>query len=101
MEKPKFHIFVCSSFRVSGAPQGVCFKKGGVLVPYIEEGIQDRGIEGAIITMTGCLKVCDRGPMIVVYPQNWWFGGVDSESAVDEILDAMLEGKPATKYLIV
>lgn len=100
MEKPKYHIFVCGSFRVSGGPQGVCFKKGGALIPYIEEGVRERDIEGVMITMTGCLKVCDRGPAMVIYPQNWWFGKVESEDAVDAILDGLAEGKPAEEYLI-
>jgi len=101
MEKPKYHIFVCGSFRVSGEPQGVCHKKGAIqYIPYLEEGLRDRDVEGAVISMTGCLKVCDRGPAVVVYPQNWWYGNVTGEAVLDEILDALAEGKPAGKYLI-
>jgi (2Fe-2S) ferredoxin len=101
VEKPKYHIFVCGSFRVSGEPQGMCHKKGSLqFIPYIEEGLRDRDIDGAMISMTGCLKVCDRGPAVVIYPQNWWYGNISGEDALDEILDALAEGKPAEKYLI-
>jgi (2Fe-2S) ferredoxin len=101
MEKPKYHIFVCGSFRVSGESQGVCHKKGSLqFIPYIEEGLRDRDIDGAMISMTGCLKVCDRGPAVVIYPQNWWYGNVSGEDALDEIMDALAEGKPAEKYLL-
>lgn len=37
---------------------------------------------------------------MVIHPKNWWFGKVDSEAAVDEILDALEEGEPCEKYLI-
>jgi len=101
VEKPKYHIFVCGSFRVSGEPQGVCHKKGALpFIPYIEEGLRDREVDGTTISMMGCLKVCDRGPAMIVYPQNWWYGNISGEDSLDEILDALAEDKPAEKYLI-
>ena len=99
MEKPDYHIFVCNSFRMSGEPQGICNKKGGpALMQYIEEEILDRGLD-AMVSATGCLKVCDRGPAIVIYPQNYWYGNID-EDAVDAILDALEEGEACEEYLI-
>lgn len=100
MKKPKHHIFVCSSFRASGTPQGVCHKKDALqLLQYLEQELSDRGLTDVTVTSTGCLKVCDRGPAMVIYPGNWWYGKVDSEAAIDEIIDALQEGKPADKYL--
>ncbi|TYT74620.1 (2Fe-2S) ferredoxin domain-containing protein [Desulfobotulus mexicanus] len=92
MALPQHTILVCASFRVSGDPQGVCHKKGAAsLLPYIEEEILDRGLDAQVVS-TGCLKQCEKGPVLVVYPQNVWYGGVESESSVDAILDAMEEG---------
>lgn len=101
MQKPKHHIFVCASFRTSGEAQGVCAKKGSSgFLQYLENEISDRGIAGVSVSSTGCLKVCERGPAMIVYPENWWYGKVESESVIDEILDALEEGKPAEKYLL-
>jgi (2Fe-2S) ferredoxin len=47
------------------------------------------------------LKQCENGPAMVVQPQNWWFGHVDSEEAIDAILDGLEGGEPAREYLIV
>ena len=100
MEKPKHHIFVCCSFRASGEPQGVCHKKGAVgLLPYLESEISDRGIP-AQVSSCGCLKVCDRGPALVVYPENYWYGNVNGEGEIDEILDALEAGKSADRLLL-
>jgi (2Fe-2S) ferredoxin len=89
MEKPQHHIFVCASFRAGGDPKGVCHKKGSsALLPYIENEILDRGLD-AQITSTGCMKACDHGPVMVIQPQGLWYGNVDNEDAVDEILDAL------------
>ncbi len=101
MQKPEHHIFVCCSFRMSGAPQGVCAKSGaGALLQYLEEELADRGLNGVAVSTTGCLKVCDRGPALVVYPENWWFGHIDSEEAIDAVIDSIESGEPAADYLL-
>ncbi len=101
MKKPNHHIFVCGSFRANGAPQGVCSKKESMqLLQYLEQELADRGMTDVIVSSTGCLKVCDRGPAMIVYPENWWYGGIEGEDAVDAIIDALDEGRPAEKYLL-
>lgn len=100
MQKPEKHIFVCASFRFGGEPQGVCHKKGaGNLLPYLENELSDRGMNDVSVSSTGCLKVCDRGPVLVVYPDNIWYGAVD-EAGVDAILDAIEDGGVAETYVL-
>jgi (2Fe-2S) ferredoxin len=38
---------------------------------------------------------------MIVYLENWWFGRVESESAIDAIIDGLEEDRPAETYLIV
>ncbi|MGD9159909.1 MAG: (2Fe-2S) ferredoxin domain-containing protein [Desulfobacteraceae bacterium] len=100
MEKPRYHIFLCASFRAGGDAKGVCNKKGALdFLPYIENEILDRDLN-AQITSTGCMKGCDHGPVMVIYPDNFWYGEVDSEDKIDEILDALEEGESVEEYLI-
>ncbi|MDY6880863.1 MAG: (2Fe-2S) ferredoxin domain-containing protein [Desulfatiglans sp.] len=100
MEKPTHHIFVCSSFRASGEMKGACNKKGSTdLLLYTENEISDRGMD-VLLTSTGCMKQCDNGPVMVIYPENYWYGNVESEEAVDEILDALEEGEAALNLLL-
>ena len=99
MQKPEHHIFVCNSYRISGEPQGICNKKGAAnLLQYIENEILDRGLD-AMVSSTGCLKVCEKGPVMIIYPQGHWYGGINEE-IVDEILDALEEGEACKDYLI-
>jgi (2Fe-2S) ferredoxin len=101
MEKPNKHLLVCASFRTSGAPQGVCHKKGAAqLLGYIEGELADRGMDGVSVSSTGCLKACDRGPVMIVYPDNVWYGGVESEEDVDTVLDALEKGLVAKDYVL-
>lgn len=100
MEKPEHHIFVCASFRAGGDPKGTCHKKGSTdYLAYIENEILDRGMN-AQVTSTGCMKVCDYGPVLVVHPAGNWYGPVESEEAIDEILDAIEDGGVAEGLLI-
>ena len=99
MNIPDYHIFVCNSFRLGGDPQGVCNKKDAVnLLQTLENEIIDRGLD-AMVSSTGCLKACEKGPIMVVYPHGWWYSNVD-EKRLDEILDAMEDDQPVEAYLM-
>ena len=93
MNKPKHHIFVCSSSRLNGQQKGFCFSKDSVKVlEYCLEEVQDRELEGEVfVSNTGCLGVCNQGPIIVIYPEGVWYGGVGLDD-VPEIFDAMEAG---------
>lgn len=100
MKKPTYHILVCNSFRTAGEAQGACNKMGAAdFVPYLMEECADRDLDVAV-SMTGCLNVCAQGPVMVVHPNNFWYGNVKSTDIIDEILDALEEGEACEKYLI-
>ena len=99
MRKPEFHFFLCNSFRMNGDPQGSCNRKGSPeLLQYLQSEISDRNID-AIVSTTSCLNVCEKGPILVVYPQAWWYYEV-TEEKIDEILDALEEGQPVASLLM-
>lgn len=94
MNKPKHHIFVCSSSRINGQQKGFCISKNaaGIVGGFLEE-ITDRELDSEImVTNTGCLSMCSQGPIVVVYPENVWYGGVTDDDVV-EILDAVENGE--------
>jgi (2Fe-2S) ferredoxin len=99
MQKPTYHFFVCCSFRTSGEPKGVCHRKNAPdLLQYLQTEIGDRGLD-AIVTTTGCLNQCEKGPILVVYPQAWWYSEVNEEK-IDQILDALEEDAPVEALLL-
>lgn len=99
MQKPKYHLFLCNSFRVNGDPQGSCNRKGAPeLLQYLQGEISDRGID-AIVSTTSCLNVCEKGPILVVYPNEWWYCEL-TEEKVDQILDALESGQAVSELLL-
>ncbi len=100
MNKPTYHILLCTSSRVAGEPKGACqMRNATTLIQYLQEGIDERGIENVLVTNTGCLKQCSEGAVLVVYPQGHWYGHVD-EDVIDALLDALAEGHAVEELLL-
>ena len=97
MNKPKHHIFVCSSSRINGQQKGDCLEKGAVeIIQEFMEEIDDREMTDTMLTNTGCMAICDKGPIVIVYPEGTWYGGVTPDD-VEEIMDALEEGEPVER----
>jgi (2Fe-2S) ferredoxin len=99
MALPERQVLLCQSFRAKGDPKGICHKQTDGFLQYIEEEILDRGLNMQIVA-TGCLKQCETGPIMVIQPDNLWFKGIDSEAAIDAVLDGLEDGEPPDDYLI-
>jgi (2Fe-2S) ferredoxin len=98
---PDVHLLMCSSSRIAGAPKGGCQGRSAPdLVAYLQEEVSDRGIPGVLVTNTGCLQLCPRGPVLVVYPEGHWYGPIDSQEKIDMILDAIEDGEVVEDLLV-
>lgn len=102
MISPKYHVFVCTSCRINGTQKGYCYSKGAVdLVQRFMEEIDDRDLSGDVmITNTGCFGICDKGPVVVIYPEGIWYGNVTDDD-VEEIVEKHLEGGEKVKRLLI
>ena len=93
MNKPTHHIFVCTSSRANGQQKGFCHTKEGVAVvgKFIEE-LEERGLSGEVmVSNTGCFGLCEKGPIVVIYPDNVWYGSVTLDD-VETIMEEHIEG---------
>jgi len=102
MQKPKFHVFICTSCRINGQQKGYCHSKDAVQIvqTFIEE-IDSRDLTGEVmITNAGCFGICSSGPVVVVYPENVWYKAVSVED-VAEIVESHFEnGNPVERLMI-
>ncbi len=102
MMKPRMHIFVCSSSRPNGMQKGFCHSKEGVdiLSAFLEERSSRELDSEVFITNTGCFGICEKGPIVVVYPDNVWYGSVTVDD-VEEIMDSHVEGgRPVERLML-
>jgi len=89
------HVFVCTS-------GDTCPQQGDVekFVKVLRAGAVQASKQMEVrINKAGCFSQCGHGPMIVVYPENVWYGGVQ-ESDLPEILESHILGGQPVKRLI-
>ncbi|KAF0094522.1 MAG: sucraseferredoxin family protein [Puniceicoccaceae bacterium 5H] len=100
MNKPKHHLFICGSVRANGEPKGVCHKNESIaLLSYAQGEVKDRMLDEVEISMTGCMNMCARGPVLIDYPAGRFYEKV-SEDLIDSILDAIEDGEVCEENLI-
>lgn len=75
LKKLKTHILVCS--------HKDCLNQGGKnSLKELKHALKERDLrEHVLITKVDCLDQCGRGPVMVVYPDGVWYGGVDEKRA--------------------
>jgi (2Fe-2S) ferredoxin len=70
------------------------------MMKFLEE-IEERDLGGEVfINNTGCFGICDKGPIVVVYPDNVWYGSVSVDD-VPEILTEHIEGGNVVDRLVI
>ncbi|MCX7714545.1 MAG: (2Fe-2S) ferredoxin domain-containing protein [Clostridia bacterium] len=102
MVSPKYHVFICTSCRINGTQKGYCYLKGSVdLVQRFMEEIDERDLSGDVmVTNTGCFGICDKGPVVVVYPEGTWYGNV-AEDDVARIVEEHFENGNKVEDLVI
>ena len=93
--KPKFdkHIFICTNDRGPDHPRGDCANCGGneIRMRFVQL-INQHGLKGKVrANKSGCLDVCEIGPVVVIYPQSIWYTGITVEN-VEEIFEKSIIG---------
>ena len=89
MSKYEKHIFICVNERPDNSKRGSCSKCGGadIRMRFVQL-INEHGLKGIIrANKSGCLDVCELGPVVVIYPDAVWYTKVKLND-VDEIFNS-------------
>lgn len=56
------------------------------------------GTGSVLRTKADCLRICEEGPICVVYPDGTWYRGVTTEVMEEIIQEHLLRGRPALRH---
>ncbi len=95
---PKFthHVFVCCNQREPGHSRGCCDPEGsGLLQSTLKAALKKRcpGVVEVRANKAGCLDQCEQGPVLVIYPQQIWYGGVRLEDVPRIVEETIIAGR--------
>ncbi len=58
-------------------------------------------IQGIVLrSKVDCLRICKNGPILLVWPDGIWYGGVDSERIEEIVKSHIIGGKPLKDLII-
>ena len=58
-------------------------------------------VQGIVLrTKADCLRVCERGPILLVWPDGIWYEGVSAERIERIIQEHVIEGRPCREWVI-
>ena len=94
------HVFVCINSRDALNSRVSCGEKGLDLRNAIVRVLAEKNIKNISVRInkSGCLDQCELGPVVVIYPQGFWYYNVNL-SDVPEIIAKSIVGDIHIKRL--
>jgi (2Fe-2S) ferredoxin len=98
--KPRKFVFVCINQRDREHPRPSCNANGAAHVfNTMREESGRRRMHDVKIVAGGCMEACMVGPVVAIFPDNVFYGGV-TERDVPAILDHVAGGEPVEWLMI-